>query len=376
MAEQASTAAAPTDAPTDSPAPDAQSLLAQGIKSLALKKYDQACDSLSRAVEALTEVHGELAPEVAEAMVLYGKALLYNAIAQSAVLGGAPGKAEETEEAVQNAVAGPSTATPVTAQSIQFSFGGDAEDDGEDEEGDEDDEDEDGPGAGDKEDDLESAFLMLDTARAIYSKDDSRDSKLKLGDVHRLLGDVATEGGQFDSAVTEYTEALLVLSTILEPYDRALSELHMLIALALDFVPDEVDRAVSHAEKAKAVLLLKLTHLEKMEKTKRTDKEEREITDIKEIMGDVDMKIEDLKVVPEAAPQTEAEKALEAVIRNATGPKAAGIVNNLNSLVKKKKPVPVQDGASGSGEKRKADEASAQGDEKKAKVDESAAETS
>lgn len=34
-------------------------------------------------------------------MVLYGKALLYNAIAQSAVLGGAPGKADETEDAVR-----------------------------------------------------------------------------------------------------------------------------------------------------------------------------------------------------------------------------------------------------------------------------------
>ena len=210
----------------------------------------------------------------------------------------------------ENAVAGPSTAGPVTAQSIQFHFGGDAEEEEGDDEDDEDDED-DGPGAGDKEDDLESAFLMLDSARTIYSKDDSRGSKLKLGDVHRLLGDVATEGGacpfpccptprlppdfhptaQFEEAVTEYTAALSVLSSILEPHDRALSELHMLIALALDFVPDAVDRAVDHAEKARAVLLLKLAFLEKIEKTKRTDKDEREISDIKEIMSDVDMKV-------------------------------------------------------------------------------------
>ena len=91
----------------------------------------------------------------------------------------------------------------------------------------------------------------------------------------------------------------------------------------------------------------------------------------------LDDQIEDLKVVPEAAPKTEAEKTMEALILKAAGPvKAAGIVNNLNSFVKKKKPtpVPVASGSgsaavSGSGgEKRKAEESN-QGEDKKAKVD-------
>ncbi|KAK4701015.1 HAT1-interacting factor 1, partial [Phenoliferia sp. Uapishka_3] len=412
--QQPSTAVATPDAPTEStsdvtttpaepaPAPvsDSQSLLAQGIKALALKKYEQACESLSRAVEALTDLHGELAPEAAEAMVLYGKALLNNAIAQSAVLGGGPGKAEETEEAVQNAVAGPSTTTgPVTAQSIQFHFGGDAEDE-EEGEGDEEEDGEDEEAHGDKDDDLETAFLMLDTARAIYSKIETKEAKLKLGDVHRLLGDVATEDGtslserpsphsavsltilysltaQFENAVTEYTSALSVLSTILEPFDRSLSELHMLIALALDFVPEAVDRAVSHAEKAKNVLLLKLESLEKLDT--KSDKDEREILDIKSLMGDLDMKIEDLKVVPEAAPKTESEKTLEALIGGvASRAGASGVVNNLNSLVKRKKPstVPAPDivksEESNGGVKRKAEEPPVEGEamDKKAKVEE------
>lgn len=63
----------------------------------------------------------------------------------------------------------------------------------------------------------------------------------------------------------------------------------MLIALALDFIPDSVDRAVNHAEKAKAVLLLKLEQLEKIED--KSDKDQKEIVDIKELMGDVDMKV-------------------------------------------------------------------------------------
>lgn len=65
----------------------------------------------------------------------------------------------------------------------------------------------------------------------------------------------------------------------------------MLIALALDFVPNGNDRAVSHAERAKKVLLLKLDELERVKEEDRDDKAKREIEDIKGLMGDVDMKV-------------------------------------------------------------------------------------
>lgn len=65
----------------------------------------------------------------------------------------------------------------------------------------------------------------------------------------------------------------------------------MLIALALDFVPDAVDRAVCHAEQAKAVLVLKLEQLDKLDESERTEKDDREAANIKELMKDVDMKV-------------------------------------------------------------------------------------
>ena len=201
--------------------------------------------------------------------------------------------------------------------------------------------------------------------------------------------------GHFDNAVSEYTSALDILTQILPPYNRSLSELHMLIALALDFVPDSIDRAVSHAEKAKAVLLLKLEQLEGIKDEEKTDKDKKEITDIKELMGDVDMKvslpdcrllcsftylarrceqIEDLKVVPEEAPKTESEKRLDELLKGAADAKASGVVNNLNSLVKKKKKVvdTVEEVVEEGKGKRKADEPVAEGssEEKRAKVDE------
>ena len=46
------------------------------------------------------------------------------------------------------------------------------------------------------EDDLETAFMMLDTARAIYEKVEGDEAKMKVAEIHRLLGDVASEGGR------------------------------------------------------------------------------------------------------------------------------------------------------------------------------------
>lgn len=43
------------------------------------------------------EKYGDLAPEVGDALMLYGKALLMNAIAQSDVLGNGGGAAKESE---------------------------------------------------------------------------------------------------------------------------------------------------------------------------------------------------------------------------------------------------------------------------------------
>ncbi|GAA5868053.1 hypothetical protein JCM1840_003667 [Sporobolomyces johnsonii] len=371
--------------PADSPAPSAPTAstststtttttaspddhLARGIRFLALSKYSDACDALAQAVEALAEKHGELAPESVDALVLYGKALLGNAIAQSAVLGGGAPSAplpDPSRSSTPAAAGASSSSTPAAGPSnAAFHFGGDAEDDEDDEEEGEgeDDEADAAPGA-DREDDLESAFQVLDLARSIVEKevDDlekslkeeegtedketrRRERKEKLADVHRLLGDVATESEQFDGAVEEYSSALSILSRVLPPYDRALSELHMLIALALDFVPNATGRAVSHAEKAKGVLLLKLEQLENKDEAQRTEKEKREIDDIKGLMGDVDMKIEDLKTIPVAPAPSAADRALEELLRGAVGASAgssSGTVNDLTSLVKKKKKAPV-----------------------------------
>lgn len=168
--------------------------------------------------------------------MLYGRALLHNAIAQSAVLGGgnATQSKEETEEAVrallrhpvsysysrslaadtrlicctENAVAGPSTGTNAAAN-WKFSFGGDAEeeegDDGEGE-GEGDEEEEGGAAAADRDDELEASFEAFEMAKRAWSaitkadetnEGDKKAALLKLAEAHKMLGEVERESGTF-----------------------------------------------------------------------------------------------------------------------------------------------------------------------------------
>jgi hypothetical protein len=86
--------------------------------------------------------------------------------------------------------AGPSTAPP--ASNPNFHFSGDED---EDENGEEEQEEEEEEGEGEDQDDLETAFGILDSARTILAKVDTKEAKLKLASVRQLLGDVATESG-------------------------------------------------------------------------------------------------------------------------------------------------------------------------------------
>lgn len=205
----------------------AESQLALGQRAMAFRKFAEASEHFSHAVELLfvapspsprrtssydavgrSEQYGELEPEVGDALMFYGKALLRNAIANSAVLGGEAQQKEAEDPTRQspavafleprlvdecrseNAVAGPSTGAAPTAQSLQFHFGGDADDDEEEEEEEEQEQEE------EQDDEFETAFNILDMARATWSKVEGVEAQKKTAECYRLLGDTAMECGQ------------------------------------------------------------------------------------------------------------------------------------------------------------------------------------
>lgn len=219
-------------------------LCAKGTSQYAIKNYSEAMDYYAQASELQAELNGEMSPENAEILFLYGRCLYKVGQSQSDVLGGKSGgekkkpkskgttkpKAAELEAVVEEAIEKEVGATAKGSEQNQasssepkagensapkpfFQFTGDENfEDSEDEEeggdGGEDEEEE-------EEDELLLGFEILDLARVLFERklqqpeEEEQDSKGKgivaedssmtkhlkerLADTHDLLAEISLE---------------------------------------------------------------------------------------------------------------------------------------------------------------------------------------
>ncbi|APA11732.1 hypothetical protein sscle_08g065020 [Sclerotinia sclerotiorum 1980 UF-70] len=274
---------------------------AKGTAEYAQKRYEDAVDHYAQASELQAEINGEMAPENAEILFLYGRALFKVAQQQSDVLGGRAGgekqkpkkknggkkvdtieeedetvklevekkdetvktKAEEkadevAEEAVAIIANGGATKKEDSASTDPkkplFTFTGDEnfEDSDEEEEADgEDDEEEDDP--------LNLAFDILDLARVLFEKRLQADEgegkgkgtgdtamtthiKERLADTRDLLGEISLENERFPAAVSDFRESLALKESLFPEEDEQIAEAHYKLSLALEFA------SITHTE--------------------------------------------------------------------------------------------------------------------------------
>jgi HAT1-interacting factor 1 len=231
-------------------------LCAKGTSHFAHKNYTEAADYFARASELQAELNGEMDPENAEILFLYGRSLFKVGQSKSDVLGGkAEGKKKKPKEAAKSkpkedtATAAPSSELDKIAEdgvalvakkngieSNQeddagpkkplFQFTGDENFEDSDEEGEVrlnpstqlrcslitlEQDDEGGGDEEEEEDDLAVAFEVLDLARVLYTRkleqpeegeekgksvgDSSRTKHIKerLSDTHDLLAEISLE---------------------------------------------------------------------------------------------------------------------------------------------------------------------------------------
>ncbi|KAH8924282.1 hypothetical protein BT69DRAFT_1349537 [Atractiella rhizophila] len=310
-------------------------LVKSGERNLANKKYSEAADEFSRAVEKLTSSLGsDLAPDplLARSFLLYGRSLLLLHVSTSSALGGAP-EAKAGDVAEPSANSGPSGERSANARKIQIMEREDEDDeDGAGEEAGEDGEEEEG----EEEDDLESAFGVLEQARLVWMKllngeeegdkggerngkgkesqevdERKKDWSLQLGLTYELLGEVQLENGNFELALNEYRESLAIMEKAVDPDDRMLGSTNYMIALCLDGGWKETEKkgeALFHTESALRVLERRRDRLTgNPAGPQEAEKDRREIADIEEMIKEMGMKIEDLKAIIAEPP---AEQAL------------------------------------------------------------------
>ncbi|KAI3627117.1 hypothetical protein CBS14141_001118 [Malassezia furfur] len=332
------------------------------------------------------DAYDEDAPELAPILHLYGRALLEHFIKVGGALG------------TGGAVEAPSVNDPLPPAEKDDSGANDdapskatgkrkATDDADQAQEEEEEE----------EDDLAVAFTVLDLSRVIFerilgtsasqpasSKDaasrtkhdvqlvtltgdklDERDLVIELGEVYNDLGDVEN----FEQASEDYASSLRVLAPLLVPFSRRLSDAHLRLGLALEFHPNNERRgeAISHIEQALHVLQRRLVELEKEEvpalegklvserdnlAAMDSDQRQREIRDVKEVLKDVELKLDEMKSNPAALKEDGklSNPELEATIREAflnaaqtaLGESTTKVqpnqpVNDLSTRVKKKK---------------------------------------
>ncbi|XP_051027883.1 nuclear autoantigenic sperm protein isoform X1 [Acomys russatus] len=222
---------------------------------------------------------------------------------------------------------------------------------------------------------LELAWDMLDLAKIIFKRQETKEAQLYAAQAHLKLGEVSVESENYIQAVEEFQACLSLQEQYLEAHDRLLAETHYQLGLAYGY-NSQYDEAVAQFGKSIEVIEKRMAVLnEQMKEAEGLLTEyEKEIEELKELLPEIREKIEDAKESQRSG--NVAELALKAtLVESSTSgftPSGAGASA---SMIASRKPT---DGASSSNcvtdishlvrKKRKPEEESPQKDDaKKAK---------
>ncbi|KAJ1720866.1 hypothetical protein LPJ53_004538 [Coemansia erecta] len=341
-------------------------LLEQGTRAFALSDWDAAIEHFGQMAELTETSVGPDSPAYAEALVMYGRALLQHAIEQNALmaqktladaaLGIAPQESGDQGGSGVQEDDDDATAAATLQKKSKITFEGEpdfrhleqedqeqagkgkgkgkeadteAEDDGEDD-------DEEADGEAEDVDDFAAAWDILDLARVIQARASDRRSQMKYAETLMLLGDVSMESENFAQALTDYTEALHVKEQFLEDDSRELAEIYYKVALASEYSQDTA-RALDLMKDVERILTNRINGLP----DDKVSTDER--VSLEEVLGDVRGKIEEWKlprvdvgladVLGGAEERALAERAREVFAKALED----GTINDISGLVKSKK---------------------------------------
>ncbi|KAM0245475.1 hypothetical protein ACHAQJ_010557 [Trichoderma viride] len=432
-------------------------LSAKGTALYAHKKYEGAADIFSRASILQAEINGETAPENAEILFHYGRSLFKVGQSKSDVLGGsAPvekktkasggasskkaAKADEDELAQEGvAVAGQSEqgkekksgekSDVPEGKKLFFQFTGDENFD----ESDQDEGQEEGDQDEEEDDDLATAFEILDLARVCYhkqldklreeeaqaegeaegddkgkevAKEDSsavRHIKERLAETHDCLAEISLENERYPNAIEDGRTSLNYKIELYPEESEIIAEAHYKLSLALEFASltvaddegkntkrEEIDQnlrdeAVAEMEFAIKSFKLKMQAIE-VEIASSASPEDNELSrkaveEMKEVIADLEQRLVDLRKDPLSANELlgDGTNPLGGLLSAALGGSAAEVqarveeatknAVDLSGLVRKKKAKDDDASPVNGSGKRKADEESTDLETKRTKVE-------
>ncbi|KAM4872528.1 nuclear autoantigenic sperm protein isoform 2-T2 [Thomomys bottae] len=143
---------------------------------------------------------------------------------------------------------------------------------------------------------LELAWDMLDLAKIIFKRQDTKEAQLYAAQAHLKLGEVSVESENYTQAVEEFQACLNLQEQYLEAHDRLLAETHYQLGLAYGY-NSQYDEAVAQFSKSIEVIEKRMAVLnEQMKEAEGSLTEyEKEIEELKELLPEIREKIEDAK---------------------------------------------------------------------------------
>uniref|UniRef100_A0A3P9H9T9 Nuclear autoantigenic sperm protein n=1 Tax=Oryzias latipes TaxID=8090 RepID=A0A3P9H9T9_ORYLA len=228
----------------------------------------------------------------------------------------------------------------------------------EDDEG-EDEAEEQGDGAAEKDSEdeevgnLQLAWEMLEVAKSIYKRKDTKEAQLLAAQAHLKLGEVSAESGNYPQALEDFQECLKLQVKHLEANSRLLAETHYQLGLTyslnLQYSP-----AIEALNNSISVIKSRLEKLEELMKTAEGPEalpdERKEMEELKALLPEIQEKVEDategLKLVKAAVGGDQdggslvnggaSSSSVNGTLSNG-GQTSAVPVSNISHLVRKKR---------------------------------------
>ncbi|XP_037553945.1 nuclear autoantigenic sperm protein isoform X2 [Nematolebias whitei] len=196
--------------------------------------------------------------------------------------------AEEPEE-------GKDETKPETDEGEDKSEGNDDDDD------DDDDEEEGEKNAQDNEEDdvgnLQLAWEMLEVAKVIFTRKESKEEQLMAAQAYLKLGEVGAESGNYPQALDDFQECLSLQLKHLPPHSRLLAETHYHVATTLCYM-DQYNQAIQHYNSSIKVIETRLAMLQEIidaAKDAAAAEEKNEMEELKLLLPEIREKVEDAK---------------------------------------------------------------------------------
>ncbi|XP_055018889.1 nuclear autoantigenic sperm protein-like isoform X2 [Boleophthalmus pectinirostris] len=252
---------------------------------------------------------------------------------------------------------------------------GEQEDDDDVDDDDDDDDDnkeEQGEKNGEEEEvgNLQLAWEMLEVAKVIYKRKDTREDQLMAAQTYLKLGEVSAESGNYPQALEDFQECLALQLKHLPPHSRLLAETHYHVATTLCYM-DQYDQAIQHYSSSIRVIEARLAMLQevidKAGAAEAASEEKNELEELKLLLPEIRDKVDDAKESQRTA--SAASRAIQQTLGGASTSSGFSENGGSSSSAFGASQIPVRpaDGASSSvsdishlvRKKRKADEDSA-----------------